>query len=529
MISPPSEIKKPSDIYQKPLTKIQPLPPEKLNALTISDISSNPFFTTTTASLQQSNITIQRYPAIASQGSNLLVLAESTTNTSLPQQLIATASTDNGTNWTSSMTLSHFQASFVSPSIDYTGDKDMEAFGTCMIDQQTGIQMIFCFPSLTDSTATYFGESIGFSRSGWFSGRLLTWDPFYWLALKDTASAGYPHGTISGPYEDFHGLAMWGGHDGTDWSGYFYCDTDQYTENDFKILWNNYLNGTLQSVDIDIDLSTGWSYSLCEIINKTTLYHEIHLDMLFLEPGNQEWFNNDSNYGPDWVFRNYSQPSIKANNGRVYLACIKDNDVYLHISRNRGYTYQTIQLTNTSDIETAPEITSIEDYLILSFVKDYNLYSMISQDAGKTWLPPQQVNQYNNTVSAIRNHVALDNEYCVWTEHYFYNQTLALEKQQIKYPQFIIHNITGGLNLSLQISNIGTLAAVQTPYQIQIRYGWIFSDRKITGVLDLAPGETITLNTGPIIGIGKPSIVLTIDDTVTKTIPGVLLFYYLFI
>ena len=523
--SNPEDLDHIRDIFQQQPRKIRALEFEKNPIIKTFNINQNsPSLSGEVTILPKEDLPIQQYPQIVSNGKDIFVIAETNTENEKPMKITATTSLDNGSSWMDRVTIAHDITSFTCPAVDFTGDDEMQVYGSHLLDKKTGVQILFCFPSLSDPTAPYFGSTLDFTRYGWFNGKILTWDSTYWKNVTGTATAGYKHGTHVGPYEDFHGLTIWGGHDGTGWSYYFLLETDGFSEQPYKLLWKNYLNGTVTDVDIDIDLVTGWGYDLCEIINETTNYPEILLSMLWIEPGNPTWYNNDQNYGPMWTFVNYTNPAIKASDGYVYLACEKEGDIYCHISRYKGYTYSTVKITNTTDFETEPDVTAIGEKVTITYVNNYNLYRVTSNNAGLTWSEPIQVNDQNYTVSMKPNDAAIDNNYVIWSTIET-NSTLFFESFNSSTPIIQITNISGGRKISADVKNIGTGDAKDIKYTILIQNGFLLTPRKTTGTIDLSIGETKTISTGDMIfGLGWPTIVIQVG-TASKTVKSLLFFF----
>ena len=516
-----------SDVLKTKSTKLSLLELEKSPILGSYNINQNDLpLSGEVTIIPKDSLPIQRYPQIISNGKDVFVIAETNTEHGKPMKITATMSLDNGSSWMDRTTISHNITNFRCPAVDYTGDDEMQVYGSHLIDVNTGIQILYCFPSISNPSAPYFGSSLDFSRFGWFNGKVLTWDTTYWENVTGTATAGYKHGTHIGPYEDFHGLTVWGGHDGTGWSYYFLLETDEYSEEPYKLLWKNYLNGTVMDVDIDIDLVTGWGYDLCEIINETTNYPEILLSMLWIEPGNPTWYTNDQNYGPMWTFKNYTNPAIKASDGYVYLACEKNGDIYCHISSYKGYTYSTVKIANTTEFETEPDVTAIGEKVTITYVKNYNLYRVTSNNAGVTWSKPVQVNDQNYTVSMNPNDAAIDNNYVIWSTIET-NSTLFFESFNTSTPIIEISNISGGRKISADVKNIGTGDAEGITYSILIQNGFLLSPRKTTGKIDLSVGETKQISTDEMIfGLGMPTVTIQVGTT-SKTVKSSLFLFYI--
>ena len=514
-----------TDIIKKEPTKLHTLPTEKLSQLTTYQIQRKTIssFSNETEILPKTRFPLQSQPKLITQKDNIFVLAQTKNSNTSPGQLTATYSTDNGKTWIEQMTISHNITSFNNPSVDYTGDPAMQAYGSHTIDENTGTQLIFGFPNITNPNTDYKGSTADFDMYGWFNGRILTWDQTYWTDIGETATAGYPHGTNIAPYKNFHGLTIWPGHDGTGWSYYFFCETDETIDGSYKILWKNYLNGTINHVDIDIDQVTGWEYDLCELTNETTNKPEIQMDMLYLEPGNPTWYNDEENYGPSHIFKEYENPSLKASNGYVYLACEKNNDIYLHYSNDNGFSFSTTQLTTSEEIETQPQVTAKGNSVWITYIKNNNLYLITSKNAGLDWSTPTIINDDQNTISNQQNNVDLDGEKICWTTT---NNTLIIDKLNIELPTLSIENISGGLSITATIYNSGTVEANNIPYRIRIDDGIMFSDQEENGTITIPAGESKSIQTTKLFfGLGSQTVTVQVGLTI-KSVPATLFLAY---
>lgn len=476
----------------------------------------------------------QKNPKIITDKQNILVLLETKNNKTNNSQITATYSQDQGKNWNEILTVFDNHTEFKTPTIDYTGDPEMQAYGSHKIDTNTGLQSIFNFPSLSDPYATYTGSTSDFDRYGWFTGLVLSWNPDDWLNITDLSTAGFKHGTSISPYKNFHGLTAWSGqHKDLGWSYYLICETDENLENTYKILWKGTLNQTIYNISMDIDLSNGWQYDSWEIKNKTTNKHETILDMLWIEPGNPAWFTNKENYGPSHVFKNYTNPSIKASNGYVYLVCEKQGDIYLHYSSDKGYNFQTKQITNTTTKEKQPDVTAIGTIVTISYIQNNDLYIIKSKDAGETWDEPIKINDETNKVSDNPHSTDIDKNYIVFTNTEK-PPTILFSTLNITIPHLTIENISVDISITADVRNIGTvnitnlnISAKFTDGLILKRYHYIISN------YTLKPNETINLKISPIIGFGKTTLTILIQSDNTETteikIKMFILFFYIFI
>lgn len=493
----------------------------------IPDNSSSAILSVDTSVLPSSEYPIQHHPRVIGDDDTVFVLSQTKNNNTSPSQLTATYSLDNGETWGEQMTIADANASFRNASIDATGDHAMQAYGSHRIDDTTGIQLIFGFPNISDRTQGFLGSTRNFDMNGWFNGKLMVWDPSYWQQLGNTATAGYPHGTHVGPYKNFHGLTVWAGHDGTDWSYYYFCETDETQDKAYKILWKNYLNATLEDVAIDIDLATGWQYDVYQLQNKTTGESEIYLDLLYIEPGNPTWYSNDDNYGPSLLFKNCQHPDVKASNGFVYLVCEKENDIFLYYSTNKGFSFNSVQLTDTPIKESSPVVTAKGNVVTVSYVQHNNVFMMSSANAGVDWSEPVQVNDEDTSVSDQHGESDIDEKNMVWTNTEM-NSQICYDSLTIDTPVLTMNALSGGFTISAIVENKGMVNATNTPYSIRIDDGILFSPREIKGTITIPAGETRTIQTENLLfGFGRPTITLTVGSVSSSTQASLLLCYFL--
>ena len=515
--------------------EIQKINPKKITIMPLEKLPEikniNQTFSNDLLVLPKELLPIQKHPKIITDNQNMLVILETKENESNKSQITATYSQDLGKNWNELITYSKNNTEFQIPTIDYTGDPEMQAYGSHKIDTKTGIQTIFNFPSLSNPYTFYQGSTPSFDRNGWFTGLTLYWNPGQWLNVTDLSTAGYKHGTSVSPYKNFHGLTAWSGqHKELGWSYYLICETDESQEKTYKLLWKGLFDQIIYNISMDIDLSNGWQYDTWEIKNTTTNNNEIYLDMLLLEPGNPTWFNNKENYGPSHVFKNYTNPTIKASNGYVYLVCEKNGDIYLHYSYDKGYNFQTIQITNTTIKENQPDVTTTGTIVTITYIQNNNLYVINSKDAAETWDDPIKINDDINKVSNKPHSTDIDKNYTVF-QNLEEKPTIFFDDTNVSVPLIKIEKITGGISISTNIKNIGTVDIQNLKITATFTGGLINKrEFQIVSNYTLKINQILNITLFPIIGLGKTtlSIIITSDNIDTINIKKeifLLLFY----
>jgi len=462
---------------------------------------------------------IQKNPKITSFKESIIVLSETKTNNSSKSMISASYSDDNGDSWSDILTISDVNTNFSYPTIDFTGDLEMQGYGSHKIDKKTGMQAIFSYPNIIDPSKPYVGSTIDFDRNGWFSGLVLNWNPDDWLNITDLSVAGFKHGSDVSPFKNFHGLVAWSGHHKTlGWSYFLVCETDENLDKGYKILWKGSFNNTIYNMDIDIDLSNGWQYDTWEIKNKTTNKHEIILDTLKIEPDNPTWFNNKDNYGPSHVFVDYTNPSIKATNGYVYLVCEKNDDIYLHYSNDLGNSFKTKKITDTLNIESNPDVTATGKIVTISYIRNNSIYTVHSEDACETFKEESRINDEENFVSSEYHSTDIDKNYVVF-ENTYYNSTIFFNNLNISVPRIKLENFSSGIGLSFDIVNSGDSDIDKFFINTRLDGGLILNKKIDVNISKtIRPGGIQNIRLKPIIGIGRTNLTITVNTDYTEPV-----------
>ncbi|MBU0498076.1 MAG: hypothetical protein KKC68_09355, partial [Candidatus Thermoplasmatota archaeon] len=95
-------------------------------------------------------------------------------------------------------------------------------------------------------------------------------------------------------------------------------------------------------------------------------------------------------------------------------------------------------------------------------------------------------------------------------------------------PDIEIGAITGGIGVSAEIKNVGDGDATDVNWSIILDGGLIILGKETSGTISsILAGESITVKSGLVFGIGKPTITVTADDATVETSAFVLLFLVL--
>ena len=114
----------------------------------------------------------------------------------------------------------------------------------------------------------------------------------------------------------------------------------------------------------------------------------------------------------------------------------------------------------------------------------------------------------------------------------FYSVDVAGNIEEEQSCEFTIHHalplevsITGGLGVSLQVTNTGTSTYTNVPWSISLQGGLLLSANQSSGSFLQLPSGLQATKKLPILGIGKTTIIVSVDGITTST-PAFLFFVF---
>ena len=143
------------------------------------------------------------------------------------------------------------------------------------------------------------------------------------------------------------------------------------------------------------------------------------------------------------------------------------------------------------------------------FVKNGNLYKTQTEDFGATWSDPIQVNDEDGTVVDQYRTASVAGFYGVWTDDRNDNNDIYFESVGLS-PILTVESVSGGFGVTAALSNVGNAPAENVQWTIDLD-GAVFIGAHKEGIVTLAPGDTETVSTGLVFGIGSVSIVVSVD------------------
>ncbi|MCK5301203.1 MAG: hypothetical protein KAJ21_04800, partial [Thermoplasmatales archaeon] len=447
-------------------------------------------------------------PSISTNGNNILVIAEESMNL-LNTDVIMAYSSDNGDSWSDIFGWTSDDTFEEKPVIDFCNNNEFQAYGTCLPDLITQTLNLYHFPSMIDPEIS-FKDSDGWTV---WSTTLSNFNDFYAIDI-----AGYPHGDDA-PAPDFHGIiTLIGSSD--------YGETiENYYETENMGIGACYLDfdGELgDTISVDIDLSTKTYFEAFELKSDEEIEIEdgVFFEYCWVEPGNEDWWEND---WPAFVFEGAQNPDLIAENGRCFIVCEVENEIICFYSFDNGENFDS-SIVNTDG--ESPSISVVGDTVICTFIQDNNLYTTISEDGGISWDEITKINEVDGSVIVGDSSIDLSGNNLVWTDDRSGDNVVYFGKVgEISAPIIEIESITGGMGVTTIIKNIGTADAQDIDWSISFDGGTFFGGDNSGTIDTLAVGESVTVKSKFLIGLGSSDITINVDS-ITETKSGTVFLFF---
>jgi hypothetical protein len=215
-----------------------------------------------------------------------------------------------------------------------------------------------------------------------------------------------------------------------------------------------------------------------------------------------------------------TDPDVSGSGDKVCVVYVEDRNVICKSSTtsavyNPGFNWHTSLVeTNAS----TPAVYMQGDNVYCAYVKDGDLYLKVSEDGGVTWGAAEQKNDVDGTIVAEKGAVDIGKTGIVFTDTRNGNYDIYYASYVAKpTPIIVIDSLSGGFGITAVIKNIGDAPAENISWSFTLA-GSIFlgGSREKNGTISLAPGDTMTIRSGLMVGFGDVKVTVT-ADTATKT------------
>ena len=204
-----------------------------------------------------------------------------------------------------------------------------------------------------------------------------------------------------------------------------------------------------------------------------------------------------------------------------------DWDIKCSYSDDRGQTWGTSMVANTPQIdETYPAVCISGGNVICAYIKEGNLYLVVSEDGGATWGEPEKINEVDGAVIAEENSVSMNPAGLVWTDNRNGDKDIYYEAIAAGGASIIVSSVSGGIGVSAVIENVGTADATDVHWSINLEGGLVIVGGSAEGTISAIPvGGSATVKIPFVLGLGGVTIKVAADGA-TKTASGTVLLFF---
>jgi hypothetical protein len=466
-----------------------------------------------------------QHPGMVSDGAgNLLAFGE------IVQDLFTTSlygrwSTDNGATWIDESEIVgwDWEDNYAKPKLDYFGT-GKTAWGTETPGGLNSGDMLYIeLPDITDPYAP------SETADGWTPWHVDWADNGF--DEMDSADVACYSDESNKPNTEFFGVVGVTGY--SHYTGYEEDHTMMFSYfvegGSVQIIFFYDMDEDLSKVSVDIDQSTG-RYFMC-------MQYENNPEM---EDGSVVYYadiTTDENWWQStwsgFYFEGLFNPDIVADNGLVVITGDYDNagesDIMCMVSTNDGEEFtESLVNENTPENEVFPSVSIVAGEIVCSYIRDGNLFASSSADNGGTWVEGGQVNDEAGTVVEEYDSQSLAGPYVAWTDDREGFNAIFFDNAIVppSVPLIEITSVSGGFGVKAEITNIGTAEATDVDWSITFEGGVFFGQGSGT-IASLPAGESVTVKSGLILGLGATDITVTAGTATTKASGTVLLFFVL--
>ena len=263
------------------------------------------------------------------------------------------------------------------------------------------------------------------------------------------------------------------------------------------------VQGNVDNISADIDISTGKM-------------------VLAMDDNNDAWGPGIlilcSNITTDWswwevatgtFFKSYKNPDVKAINGEIYVVAQKEGKIYSLISNS---TTGNFNVRTVCDHGGYPAVAT-DGHVVHCIAVDSGNINLYKSEAGQNWTFVKQINTVDGKVTADYKTSDVCGEGIVWTDTRDGDSNVYFEPYTLG-QNINIDKIKGGFGCSITVSSIASSQMTNVPWTISFN-GSVFLGKEKSGTIgSLSPGGTAKIRSGFVLGAGKATIIVKVEQAI---------------